>query len=199
VRVYAHVAAEIGQRSPFRPDPVITDDVVEQGPVVRERFVRSICGFRLHEYADQSRAVLRASTPANSKVPVVTVARQRRRRLPLDRYRACSLLRRSAHPAQAAETTPSLVWRCLPSDPVRSDASCRSDVVRVNDDLRDHGVRTDRRHHVCRCICYARGPRSPPRTSSDVGWPSSGRLAALVFQSSWLRSNGWPDRQPKSV
>jgi hypothetical protein len=33
----------------------------------------------------------------------------------------------------------------------------------------------------------------------DVDAPSSDRLAELVFQSALLRSDGWPDRQLKSV
>ncbi len=78
--MHAHLAAQIGQRSPLRlrPDSVTTDRVIEQGPVVRldtlelrsvfldqaqhslaagERLRRGNRGLRLHEYADQARAV----------------------------------------------------------------------------------------------------------------------------------------------
>src|SRR5882762_5932512 len=79
MRVYTHVAAEVGQRSPFRADSVTTDHVLKLRPVARldplelcslrlnhvkdalapgERFRRANNGPRLHKYRDQLRAVL---------------------------------------------------------------------------------------------------------------------------------------------
>src|SRR6266852_6127118 len=77
--MHAHLAAQVGQRSPLRRDPVTTDDVFELGAVVRldplelrsvhldyaehalaagERLGRGTCGLRLHEYGGQVRTVL---------------------------------------------------------------------------------------------------------------------------------------------
>src|SRR5260370_3841687 len=79
VGMYAHLAAQVGQRSPLGTDSVTTDNVLKLGPVVRldalelcsvhldralhpfaagERFGGGNYGLRLHEYADQPPAVL---------------------------------------------------------------------------------------------------------------------------------------------
>src|SRR5258707_15753751 len=78
-RSYGDFAAQVGQRSPLRPDSVTTDNVFELGSVIRlnsldfglvrvdhvqdalaarEHFRCRSCGLRLDEYANQARPPL---------------------------------------------------------------------------------------------------------------------------------------------
>jgi len=50
-RVHTHLAAPVGQRSPLRPDPVTTDDILEQGPMVRLDSLE-LCSVRLNDVQD---------------------------------------------------------------------------------------------------------------------------------------------------